>query len=165
MRWFAVLMLLLLPGLSLAQEADFSGSWRLDEQLSLSMESLLELQGVPWALRKMAGGFDVEALITQSADGMTVTFDNLRGLQRQELVFDGQPHQTVNPAGLPTTLSSTWAEGGVLVATGPVEAEGRTATLTERRALSRRGDVMTVQVQLTLPDGQSASTRRVYRKQ
>lgn len=161
-----VAILLMLPGLSRAQEVDFSGSWRLDEQLSLSMEPLLELQGVPWALRKAAGGFDAEATITQSSDRLSVTFDNFRGVQNQVLLFDGTPHQTVNPAGLPTTLTTSWADGGaVLVATGQVEAEGQSATLTERRSLSPRGDVMTVQVQLSLPDGQSASTRRVYRKQ
>jgi hypothetical protein len=117
-------------------------------------------------LRKTAEGMDAAASITQSGDRMTVTFDNLRGTHIQELVFDGQPHQTVNPAGMSTTFSTTWTDGGaVLVSSGPLDADGQPATLTERRSLSPRGDVMTVEVRIALPDGRSASTRRVYRKQ
>jgi hypothetical protein len=108
----------------------------------------------------------LQATIIQSADRISVTFDNLRGVQEQVIIFDGQPHKTVNPAGLPTTLStSREGDGSVLVATGPAESDGQTAILTERRSLSPRGDVMTAQVRLARPDGQSASTRRVYRKQ
>jgi len=165
--WFMAAALL--PGLAWAQptpQVDFSGSWALDEQLSLPMDPIFALQGVPWALRKIADGFDASAEITQSNERLTVTFSNFRGVQNQVLVFDGQPHATVNPAGLPTTMSTTWSDGGtVLVASGPVEAEGASATLTERRSLSPRGDLMTVQVQVTTPGGQSATTRRVYRKQ
>ncbi|MFT5681273.1 MAG: hypothetical protein ACI8RZ_002179, partial [Myxococcota bacterium] len=141
--WIAAMLMAVLPALSQAEEAslvDFTGSWQIDDQLSLSMDPILELQGVSWALRKAAGGFDATASIAQSTDRLSVTFDNFSGVQNQVLLFNGQPHQTVNPAGLPTTLRTTWTEGGtVLVATGLVEAEGQTATLTERRSLSPGG--------------------------
>ncbi|MCO4745896.1 MAG: hypothetical protein KC912_13970 [Proteobacteria bacterium] len=167
--WIVAVFLVMFPARSLAQPAplvDFTGGWQLDHQLSLPMDPLLELQGVPWLLRKVSAGFDATASITQSSDRLSVTFDNFRGVHNQVLLFNGQPHLTVNPAGLPTTLSTTWThDGTVLVATGPVDADGRTAVLTERRSLSALGDVMTVDLKLTTPDGQTATTRRVYRKQ
>ncbi|MFT4974713.1 MAG: hypothetical protein ACI8S6_000596 [Myxococcota bacterium] len=162
--WLVAVLLLLLPTLSHAQQANFTGRWVIDEQLSLSMDPVFAIQGISWAVRQAAKSFDTEANITQSADRITVTFDNFRGTHNQVLIFDGQPHQTVNPAGLATTFSTRW-DGEALVASGPVDVDGQAATLTERRSLSPRGDVMTVEVQLVLADGQTARTRRVYRKQ
>ena len=159
-----LLMTLLLGAAAWAQDVDFSGSWTLNEQLSMSMDPIFALQGIPWAIQKVAAGFDAEAVIAQTDSQMTVTFDNFRGTHHQVLVFDGQPHTTVNPAGLPTTLSTRW-QGDVLVAQGSVDIDGQRATLTERRTLSPDGRTMTVQVRLVSADGEQATTRRVYSRQ
>jgi len=164
------LLLLASPALAGPPEpapgVDFSGSWVLDDSLSQPMDPIFALQDLSWAVRKAAASFDSKATITQSADRLTVTFDNLLGEHRQELFFDGAPHTTVNPAGVPTTFSSAWADGVKLVASGSLKnEEGQEGTLTEVRTLSEDGQVMTVQVQLTLSGGETASAVRAYRRQ
>ena len=47
-----VASLTLLPKLAWAQQVDFTGRWVLDEQLSQPMDPILELQGVPWPVRR-----------------------------------------------------------------------------------------------------------------
>lgn len=146
---------------------DFSGSWKLDRALSQSMDAVFALQDVSWLLRKAAATFDLEAEITQAPDRLVVRFDNLLGQHEQDLWFDGRPHETVNPAGMPTTFTTRWVGGGTaLVATGVMrDDEGRTGLLTEHRTLSADGAVMTVEVTVTAPDGRTASARRAYRRQ
>jgi len=168
----ALITLLLLAAPALAEpsepapEVDFSGSWVLDERLSQPMDPIFALQDMSWAVRKAAASFDSKARISQSADRLTVTFDNLLGEQRQELFFDGAPHTTVNPAGVPTTFTSAWADGVRLVASGSLKSEeGQEGTLTEVRTLSEDGQVMTVRVQVTLSGGETASAARAYRRQ
>lgn len=159
-----ILTALLLTALAWAGGPEFSGTWSLDRDASTSMDPVLSLQGVSWALRKAAANLDAESVITQDAAGMTVQFDNFRGKVDQRMVFDGQPHATVNPGGLPTTSSTSW-EGAVLVASGPVDADGVEATLTERRSLSADGATMTVQVIVQMPDGREAQAKRFFAKQ
>lgn len=152
------------PAFALAGSPDFSGTWTLSTERSSPMDPILELQDVPWAVRVVAGDLDRNAVIRQQADRMTIHFDNWRGELEQVLLFDGQPHTTVNPAGLPTTFSTRW-EGEVLVSEGPADIEGEQALLRERRTLSADGREMTVVVELTAPSGASASARRVFEKQ
>ena len=160
----SLLMAMVFSAVSWAQDANFSGSWVLNEQRSQSMDPIFTLQDIPWAQRKLASGLDAQATITQAEDRLTVTFINFIGTHNQVLVFNGQPHATVNPAGLPTTLATSW-QGDVLVARGSLSSDGQAATLTERRSLSPDGQTMTVQIKLVTADGQQASTRRVYDRQ
>lgn len=163
MKRLALFALLAWPGLALAGP-DFSGHWLLDEDASGSMDTVLKLQEVSWAKRQLAETLDNEQRIVQSEAGLTVTFDNLLGDIEQRLVLDGQPHETVNPAGMKSVLSTRW-EGEALVASGPMTTdEGLTGTLTERRTLSADGQTMTLVVTVELPGHGSASTTRVFRK-
>jgi hypothetical protein len=150
-----------------APAIDFTGHWVLDDSASQSMDPIFSLQGLSWVARKAAATLDNEAVIAQQGDRLVVTFDNITGEARQELFFDGQPHPTVNPAGMATTFTSSWADGGkALVAVGAVEADdGTTGTLTEYRTLSADGAVMTVALEVAVPDGRKATSSRVYRRQ
>lgn len=144
---------------------DFSGHWLLDEGASDSMDAVLKLQDVSWALRQVVGGLDNDVQIAQTTEGMTLTFDNLAGDPVQRLRFDGQPHETVNPGGLATTFTCGW-EGEALLCAGPSETdEGVKGTVTERRTLSADGQTMTLLVSVTLPGAGSASAKRVFLRQ
>lgn len=145
---------------------DFSGTWTLDASASGSMDPILELQGVSWAKRKLAERLDAKVIITQAGDRLTAVYDNTLGQQEQVLVFDGKPHQTVNPAGIATTFATTWHDGETrLVSSGPSTSdEGAVGTLTETRSLSSDGQTLTIVVQVTTVDGRKASTTRVLRK-
>lgn len=164
----AALLVALWSTLALAgPRPDFSGSWRIDDALSQPMEPIFVLQDLSWIQRKAAAGFDVEAEISQQPDRLIVRFDNLTGEHKQELFFDGQPHASVNPAGVATTFTTVWsAEGTTLVASGNFRLDdGTEGTLQERRTLSADGQQMSVVVELGRADGKKASARRTYRRQ
>jgi len=156
-----LLFAMVLSAVTWAQSVNFSGSRVLNPQQSQSMDPIFELQGTSWAIRKAASGLDNQATITQTGDRVTVQFKNLTGTHDQILIFDGKPHQTVNPAGMSTTITASW-QGAVLVARESVKVDGQKATLTERRSLSSDGKTMTVQVKLVASDGREASTKRGY---
>lgn len=161
MRWLFALLALLSPLAALS--ADFTGTWRLDDAASQSMDDVLALQDISWAKRKVAGYLDNNVVIVQSSDRMTVTFENVLGSHRQELVFSGQPHQTVNPAGLPTAFASRWV-GEELVCTGPTsDGEGLGGVITERRSLSADEQTMILMVTVET-GGQQATVKRVFRR-
>ena len=149
-----------------ALAVDFSGTWTLDASASGSMNPILALQGVGWARRQRAERLDAKVSITQAGDRLTAVYDNATGQQKQVLVFDGRPHETVNPAGITTTFSTAWHDGETrLVSSGPSASDdGATGTLTETRTLSSDGQTLTVVVQVTTSDGRKASTTRVLRK-
>jgi len=163
-RLFAVTVALLAAAPALA--ADFSGRWLLDEAASGSMDPILDLQGVGWAQRKLAEGLDAKVTITQTAETLTATYENLAGDPTQVLHFDGKPHESVNPAGLPVTFSARWTQGdAVLVASGPATTEdGAAGTLTETRSLSADGRTMTIRIEVVAPGGRKATTTRVFRR-
>jgi len=151
---------------TLADSVDFSGHWVLDQTASEPMEALMKLQDVPWAVRKVAEGFDNEFKAAQGPKGLTISFDNWIGDFNQELVFDAKPHTTQNPAGRKTTFSTSWSEdGATLVSSGPVDLDGAMGTLTERRSLSADKKTLTLLVSMVVSGGQSATARRVYIRQ
>ena len=160
----AVLLTIMVPWSASAEHADFTGTWALDTAASGSMDPIFKLQGISWAKRKVGAKLDAEQKVTQTADKITTVFNNLKGTITQEMYFDGKPHATVNPAGYPVTFTSHWFEDGkVLVSTGPtVTDQGITATITERRSLSADGKILVLQLEVVLPDGRKASTKRVF---
>ena len=129
-----------------APVVNFTGKWKLDPALSESMDPVFALQDVGWLARKAAATFDAEADITQTSDRLVVRFDNLLGKHEQDLYFDGRPHDTVNPAGMPTTFTTVWTAGGTALAASGLlqEEDGRTGQLSEYRTLSADGRVMEV---------------------
>lgn len=148
-----------------AQPPDLSGTWVLDAEASESMAPILAAQGVPWIARKVAEDLDTPHAIQQDATSLTITFDNLAGSHVQVLRFDGQPHTTVNPAGLATTFASSWSDGQ-LRSEGPVLDGGeQVATLVEVRTLTADGDTLHLDVTLTGVDGTSRTARRVFTRQ
>lgn len=168
-RLFRVMVVSLSLSLSWTAPAfavDFSGTWALDVNASGSMDPILELQGVSWARRKLAERLDARVRITQVGDRLTAVYDNVLGKQEQVLVFDGMPHETVNPAGIATTFSTSWRDGETrLVSSGPCTSdEGATSTLTETRTLSADGMTLTLMLQVSTADGRKASATRILRK-
>jgi len=149
---------------SVAAAADFSGAWAIDEAASQSMDPVLALQDVSWVKRKLAESMDHEQVAVQTDTGLTITYDNLVGPVVQELFFDGQPHASVNPAGLPTTFIAIWQDEA-LVATGPVtNDDGREGYLKEHRTLSADGETMTILVTVAVEGAGEATVRRVFRR-
>ena len=158
------LLLGLLLWVQAATAADLSGRWVLDAAASERVDAALLLMEVPWAKRKIAEYLDNDCTIQQSGDRLTLTFRNMLGTVEQQLVANGQPVQTVNPAGLPTSWVSAW-EGESLVSVGVARDEsGQEGELIERRALSADGQTLTLQLTVTI-DGQSVTIRRVFRRQ
>ena len=145
---------------------DFTGHWLLDEGLSDTMDALMTLQGVPWAMRKMAEGLDHEVHQRQQGDRLILVFDNALGDFRQELIFDGVRHETLNPAGRTTYFATQWSKDGQsLISSGPVDLDGEEGVLTERRSLDPSGQILTLMVALKTPDGKESAAKRIYRKQ
>lgn len=163
LRWILTAMLAIAPSIAWADRPDFSGHWVLDADASDPMDPVFQLQGAPWAMRKIAAGFDDEADIQQHADRLEVIFENLTGTHLQRLHFDSTPHATVNPAGMAMSFTTRWEdEERVLVASGQMTGKHVGTRLEERRSLSADGARMTVLITFTRPDGASASARRIY---
>lgn len=161
MRALLLLFALSTPALA---GPDFSGDWVLDEDASQPLDAILKLQDVPWYKRAVAETLDARVTIRQSGDALTLTFDNIAGDAVQELRIGAGPHPTVNPAGMPATLTTRW-DGDALVAEGPATTDdGTRGVMTERRTLSADGRTMTLQVTAELPGVGAASTVRVFRR-
>ena len=156
----AVLWLWLVVGL--AEAADLSGHWVLDAGASQPIDPILAAQGVSWAKRKAAEYLDTDCTIVQSGERLVLTFRGPLGTVTQTLVADGQPHATVNPAGLPTTWTTSW-QGEALVSVGTTQAEGQQAALTERRTLSADQQVLSLALTLSA-GGQQTTVQRVFRR-
>jgi hypothetical protein len=149
-----------------ADRVDFTGAWKLDEGASDTMEAVLALEDVGWAKRKLVESLDAEVVIQQDAGKLIATFDNLLGDAKQQLFFDGKPHETVNPAGFAATFTTQWLDDRTMVATGPSSGEsGSPGTLTETRSLSADGKTMQLVVKVTAADGRSATSKRVFKRQ
>lgn len=163
----AFLLTLPLPSPATAEHPNFTGTWSLDTDASGSMDPIFKLQGISWTKRKLGATLDNELKATQTADKLSIVFDNLKGTITQELYPDGKPHETMNPAGRAVTFTTTWSEDGKsLVSTGlTVTEEGTHATITVRRSLSADEKTMTLRLEVVLKDGRKASTRRVFLRQ
>ncbi|MFT5685685.1 MAG: hypothetical protein ACI8RZ_006639 [Myxococcota bacterium] len=162
MKLILSVLLLLAPMSAVA--ADFTGTWSLDSEASQPMDAVLALQDLSWAKRKAANYLDNDVAIAQSGERMSVTFSNVLGAFEQVLVFNSQPHTTVNPAGMTAILTTRW-DGETLVSTGQTtDGEGHQGTVTERRSISSDGQTMTLVVTVAF-GGEEASVRRIFRRQ
>lgn len=154
------------PCSTYANQVDFSGSWELDSDASDSMDAIFNLQKISWLKKKFGAKLDAKSVIKQTSEGLSITFDNLAGKTTQHLYFDGKEHLTKNPAGHDARFSTTWSKDGkVLTSTGPsITKDGLNGTLTEVRTLSEDNATMFLTISVKLPNGKSASVRRVFRK-
>lgn len=161
-------LIIIIPSAIWAQQRpNFSGVWVLDTEASDSMDTLFELQGISWIKRKFATKLDVKQTLTQTDEKLELVFDNILGIHRQVLYFDGKPHVTVNPGGREFTLSSHWIDNDqVLISTGPITTEdGAAAMIMERRSLSTNGTILKLLLKLSLNDGREAIAMRVFQRQ
>ena len=163
---FVAAALCLPTNAAIAEPANFSGHWVIDEDASDSMDAILKLQDISWVLRKAAEGLDHEVTIKQEATQLTATFDNLLGNAVQVLVFDGKPHKTQNPAGGEVIWSTSWNDDQTtLISSGPTTTEGVSAILTEKRSLSADGSQMILAVEVVTSDGQKGKANRIFKRQ
>ncbi len=162
-----------------AQDADFSGTWRLDRDAS----DIPERGAGPRGGRGGGpgrggpgrggpgggpGGFGAAGtlVITQSLDLLTIEQQTPRGSRSVSYRLDGSESTSPGPRGdLVTT--STW-DGPTLLTVGTMKLSTPrgdfSMDLIEQRSLSPDGHTLTVQSVRMLPFGEVASTL-VYRKE
>lgn len=145
----AVVLVLASAGSAGAQSPDFSGMWTLDRELS---------EITPPAFSGGRGGADIGRLfITHAANGTVIVGPETNA--RKAWTFTPGRELSI-PVGRDTTMmaSSRW-DGDRLV------AEGRQGDMQmhEVMSLSADGDVLTIEVTTTTPEGQ-IHNRLVYTK-
>ena len=156
-----------------AQDADFSGTWRLDRDASDMPERGAGPRGGRGGPgrggpRGGPGGLGAAAtlVITQSPDLLTIEQQTPRGSRPVSYRLDGRESTSPGPRGdLVTT--STW-DGPTLLTVGTMQLSTPrgdfSMDLIEQRSLSADGRTLTVQSVRMLPFGEVASTL-VYRKE
>ena len=59
-------LIYILPSIGLADEVNFSGSWKLDSKASQSMDPILDLKKISWVKKKLGANLDAKQMINQT---------------------------------------------------------------------------------------------------
>lgn len=146
--------------------ADFSGVWNFDAAASENPEKLAELEGKGWLARKaIANATNIKLTITQSEGELHVKLESTLKNEEGTISLTGS-EEVKEIDGHPTKVTAHFEEGGeVLVVEHRFETEGKKpAHRTITRKLEDGGKTLIQTTHLTV-EGQSASVKRLFRKQ
>jgi hypothetical protein len=156
--------------LQAADHPNFSGFWTLDLKApeAISMDAMLEAQGVSMIMSKVMDTMSMTQDITQTGKTLTIKFNTTYfGEQTLILFLDGRMHtQNIEKLGK-VEFRSFWDKNGTSLVTIMKFAtqNSQKPVWTSWRYLKDEGRTLIVDHLITFDDGRKLTGKRIFRKQ
>ena len=142
---------------------DFTGTWVVDTEVSDPINAILTAIGLSFIERALVNNTTITYVISQSPDELTLEIPAPGFSRTDHLLFSGEPSETTDPGGRPVQSISSWSDDGKQLIT-KIWVKPQDQHFTMTRSLNKRQRTMEVFVEFFPKDGETMTSRRVYRR-